>query len=108
MGVDTEELEIVEDFRALDVDDSVVVIELAMDDFRYWLGVGDGCDTFLRITSQCCASSAVISLICPFVILSEYTDRFRAGRAIIVLCRSLLKLVPVIALGCSRCSTLGL
>ena len=101
MGVDTKELENVEDFRALGVDDSMVIVELVADDFRYASGVGDGCDTFLRITSQCCASSAVISLICPFVILSEYTDRFRAGRAIIVLCRSLLKLVPVIVLGWS-------
>lgn len=35
MGVDTEELENVEDFRALDVDNSMVVVELVADDFRY-------------------------------------------------------------------------
>ena len=95
-----------EDFRALGVEDSIVEFE-AIDDLRKLSGVCEVCEASLRIISQCCTSSVMTSLICPFAISTEYSERLRAGRAMIVLCCSFLKLVPVIELGCSRCSALA-
>ena len=67
---------------------------------------GDGMDDSLRMPSLC-SLLAGKSRSRGVVSLSEYKERLLAGRGIVDLCPSLLKVVPVTAWGCPCCLILG-
>lgn len=98
--MDTDEFENIDDaFRGAEVavvaDESVWVVKFEVaEELRMESGIEEATDDVLRKLSS---SLVVIWMFSLLIIPAECIERFLAGRDMIVLCLSFMKLVPVIA-----------